>query len=154
MFQCFDGKFWISVDKWEGFYILEYNFWLILVHKHTDLIFLANRQKWWKLQCFHVRFKFYAPCFQRNSAFHCQLSTLLHFCHNSFRVAFLSAEGRGKSELGHRHINSHMYLYKCLCAYEKFGTNSISGVSESINLQILYFLVIQVVVCISSYIPH
>lgn len=69
-------------------------------------------------------------------------------------MAFLWAAGGGKSELGHRHIDLHMYQYKSLCIYEKFGTIPISGVSESINLQILYFLGIQVLVCIAAFVLH
>lgn len=139
------------------------------IQTHGSL-FLGNvRGNYWN-HVFHLHFKFClelqvsihslskklknAPHFSRISVFHCKLFSLLYFCHNSFRVAFLWAEGGGKSELGHRHTDSHMYLYKSLCTYEKFGTNPISGVSESINLQILYFLGIQVLVCIASYILH
>lgn len=139
------------------------------VQKHSPFISWQCKEKLFKL---HFSFPFQilsgtrniyaqlkqkiknAPHFSRISVFHCQLSPLPYFCHDSFRVAFLWAAGGGKSELGHRHIDSHMYQYKSLCICEKFGTNPISGVSESINLQILYFLGIQVVACIASYILH
>lgn len=145
-------------------------FWWILVHKTTIPLFLGNVKRNYLSYIFHLHFKFClapetsmrslskkiknAPHFSRISLFHCQLPPLPYFCHDSFRVAFLWAPGGEKSELGHRHIDSNMYLYKSLCIYEKFGTNPISGVSESINLQILYFLGIQVLVCIASYILH
>lgn len=145
-------------------------FLVILVYKNTVPLFFGNVKINYLSYIFQLHFKFClateifmhilskkiknAPNFSRISVFHCQLSPLPYFCHNSFRVGFLWAAGGGKSELGYRHTDSHMYLYKSLCIYEKFGTNPISGVSESINLQILCFLGIQVLVCIASYILH